>query len=127
MARKNNNGQLLPWLSARLDCKEKRFLQIGNSLLVGENSPFKQLTSGAQILYFCMAMESGGKRDVAFSRSTAAKYGLNKNSFSRALAELERNEFIQYAPDLSTGPFKPAVYRFIYTWKESAPQKRGQY
>lgn len=127
MARKNNNVQLLPWMSARTDCKEKRFLQIGNSLLVGENSPFKLLTSGAQILYICMAMESGGKREVAFSRGTAAKYGINKNTYNRAVAELISHNFVEQAPDLSTGPFKPTMYRFSFTWKETATQKHGQH
>lgn len=122
MARKNNNGQLLPWMSARKDCREKRFLQVGNSLFVAKESPFKKLTSGAQILYLCMAMESGGKREVPFSRTTALKYGLNKNTFTRCVKELEDQRFISIAPEKSE-PFKPTVYRFDFDWKtESASQ-----
>lgn len=122
MARKNNGGLLLPWMSARKDCREKRFLQIGNSLFVAKESAFKNLTSGAQILYLCMAMEAGGKREVPFSRTTALKYGLNKNTFNRSLKELEEHRFISIVPDKSE-PFKPSVYRFDFDWKtDSASQ-----
>lgn len=119
MARKNNGGQLLPWMSARKDCREKRFLQVGNSLFVAKDSPFKKLTSGAQILYLCLAMESGGKREVSFSRTTALKYGLNKNTFARSLKELEEKCFISVVPEKSE-PFKPTVYRFVFDWKTDA-------
>lgn len=116
MSRKNNNGQLLPWMSAHLNCKEKRFLQVGNSLFF---SPvFQQLNSGSRMLYLCMAIESGGKREVAFSRATAAKYGIPRNSFARQIAELKNAGFIEVSMEGNYWQFAPTVYRFSFEWKE---------
>lgn len=111
------NCSILPWMSAHPDNREGRFLQIGNSLLCGEGSRFKTLTSGAQILFLCMAMESGGKREVAFSRSTAQKYGITKNALPRGIKELKENGFIEISKDFSYEQYKPTVYRFIFDWK----------
>lgn len=81
------------WLSARADCKEGRFIQVGNSLLLSKK--FQELSSGAQHLYICMTMESGGKRDFAFSKATAKKYGISGSTLLRRIEELERHGFIQ--------------------------------
>lgn len=107
---------LLPWLSHKPDGKEGRFLQIGNSLFVSD-TPFKKLTAGAQMLYLFLAMESGGKREVEFSRTTAKKYGISKNAFTRQIRELESNGFVEVVMERSLS-FKPTVYRFVYEWKK---------
>lgn len=118
------NVEIKPWLSAKQECREGRFIQVGNSLLCGKDSTFKELTSGAQVLYFCLAMESGGKNSVAFSRTTAEKYGIGKNPFARQIKELIEHGFIEIDIEGSYAQFKPTVYRFVYGWKQqkSAPE-----
>ena len=111
------NCSILPWMSAHPDNREGRFLQIGNSLLCGEGSRFKTLTSGAQMIYLCMAMEAGEQQEVTFSCSTAQKYGIGKNVLPRAIKELIQAGFIEIADNLSYKQFKPTVYRFIIDWK----------
>ena len=66
MGRRKTAGRcnIRPWLSAKADCKEGRFIQIGNSLLLSEQ--FGKLKAGARDLYFRMAMESGGEREFTF-------------------------------------------------------------
>lgn len=58
-SRRRGRDTIKPWLSARLDCKEGRFIQVGNSLLLSKE--FQALTAGARFLYLCMTMESGGR------------------------------------------------------------------
>ena len=123
MARKHNNGQLLPWMSARLDCKEKRFLQVGNSLFF---SPiFQQLKAGSQMLYLCMAIESGGNRDVVFSQKTAKKYGIPKSSFDRYIKELRDTGFVKVSIEGNMWQFKPTVYCFLFDWKQKVQPQNG--
>lgn len=112
------NCELRPWLSANIDNRDGRFLQIGNSLLCGKNSAFKKLTSGAKMLFLCMAMESGGKSEVAFSRSTAEKYGIGKNVLLRQIRELREAGFIDISENFSYQQFAPTVYRFTLDWKK---------
>lgn len=104
-------------LYERKDNEEGRFLKIGESLLCGEGSRFKTLTSGAQMIYLCMAMEAGEQQEVTFSCSTAQKYGIGKNVLPRAIKELIQAGFIEIADNLSYKQFKPTVYRFIIDWK----------
>ena len=123
MARKNNNGQLLPWMSAKPDCKEKRFLQVGNSLFFSDS--FRDLGAGSRWLYLCMAVESGGKREVEFSRKTAEKYGIPKNSFTRHIAELKQAGFIEVSIEGNYWQFHKTVYRFVFDWKQNPHPQNG--
>ena len=120
MARKKK--VLLPWLSSKPDGAEKRFIQVGNSLLF--NEAFQQLNAGSQMLYLRMAMESGGQREVAFSRKTAEKYGIPRNSFSRQIKELKETGFIEVSMEGNMWQFKPSVYRFSFSWKQN-PQPQN--
>ena len=98
---------------------------MGNSLLLSDY--FHELTSGAQMLYLYMALEAGGKPTVAFSRSTAAKYGISKNPFARQVSELVAAGFIEVDHEGSYAQFKATVYRFVYGWKtKKPPHKEGQ-
>ena len=90
-------ADIRPWLSARNDCREGRFLQIGNSLLLSR--AFQNLTANARILYLALAMEAGGKRDVIISRSHAQKYGI-KQYF----------DLIITTKDIGVGKSKPDIY-----------------
>ena len=60
------------WMSAKADNKEKRFIQVGNSLLLSKE--FQKLGVGARCLYMCMAMESAGKRGFEFPLSAAKSH-----------------------------------------------------
>ena len=106
-----------PWLSARADCKEKRFIQVGDSLLFSDS--FKSLSTGAQMLYLCMCMESGGQRNLVFPLSAAKKYGIAQRSFRRYLEELEKASFIEKVSLANLK--KPNEYTFSLTWKEARP------
>lgn len=84
---------MLPWLSARPDNKEGRFLMIGNSLLLSKK--FQDLSAGSRFLYMAMSLEAGGKREFQFSRSSIKKFGVAETSFSRYLKELIDGKYIE--------------------------------
>lgn len=111
------NCKILPWLSARADCSEGRFLQLGNSLLLSET--FQKLSSGAQVLFLCMSMESGGRREFTFPLSAAKKYGLPPRSFRRYVEELKQRGFIEKQSMANLR--QPNEYRFSLAWKEEKP------
>ena len=74
-----------------------------------------------------MAIESGGKREVAFSRATAAKYGIPRNSFTRQIADLKEAGFVEVSMESNYWQFTPTVYRFSFLWKEKPhPQNGGR-
>lgn len=102
-----------PWLSARVDCKEKRFVQIGNSLMFSE--AFQRLNSGSKHLYFCMALESAGRSYFTFPLSAAKKYGISGTSLRRYINELERKGFI--VRHSMRNLRQPNDYNFCYDWK----------
>jgi len=105
---------LVPWLSAKGDGKEKRFIQVGNTLLLSKT--FQALGTGAQHLYFCMAMESGGKRQFIFPQSAAKKYGITPSSLRRHVKELEEAGLLKVY-SMQTLRL-PNEYEFSLRWKE---------
>ena len=111
------NCVLLPWASARADCREGRFLQIGNSLLLAKS--FQTMSAGARVLYLCMMMEAGGKKRFQFPLKAANKYGFASASFRRYVNELISAGVI--ARDSGANVRQPNVYEFTYGWK----QERG--
>lgn len=108
------NIPIVPWLSAKPDCKEGRFIQIGNSLLLSK--AFQQLTAGAQLAYLCMSMESGGKMEFMFPRSVGPKYGMSTASVPRYIKELSDAGFIAVEESGRTTR-TPSKYRFSSAWK----------
>ena len=116
MSRKKHGDTIKPWLSARSDCKEGRFIQCGNSLLLSPK--YHQLTAGAQMLYLCMCMESGGRKDFVFPLSAAKKYGISKNSLTRHIAELKKLGFIEVQSMKNLR--LPNEYSFSFFWKQEA-------
>ena len=113
MSRKKSGAHIVGWLSARQDCAEGRFVQIGNSLLL--STKYQNLTAGAKNTYQCMAMESGGKREFTFPLSTAKKYGITDNSLRRHVDELTRAGFITVRSGASIR--QPNIYTFSFEWK----------
>ena len=109
---------VLPWLSGKADCKEGRFLQIGNSLFLSKD--FQALSAGSQFLYLCMALESGGKRAFIFPLSAATKkYGLKPASFRRYIEELVKAGFI--VRHSMANLRQPNEYEFSLSWKTARP------
>ena len=107
------NCDIRPWLSARADNREGRFLQIGNSLLLSDR--YQALSAGAKSLYLAMAMESGGRKYFVFPQSAAHKYGMPDTSFWRYVAELEKAGFIERQSNKNTRTAND--YCFCLRWK----------
>lgn len=112
--RRAGSDQLSPWLTANENCKEKRFIMVGNSLLLCPR--YHALHDGAKHLYQCMADESGGKRQFTFPASAAKKYGIPRNSFERYKQELIENGFVRvlYSGRLTR---EKSAYEFSFEWK----------
>lgn len=108
------NCDIRPWLSAKQDCKEGRFVQIGNSLYLSKE--FQSLSSGAQQLYERMSMESAGRQSFVFPLTTAHKYGIKDTSFRRYIDELIAAGFIVRHSNKNLR--KPNDYSFSLSWKE---------
>lgn len=116
---------MLPWLTAKPPGEtEKRFIQIGNSLLL--DSTFRSLSRGAQMLYLCMALESGGKSIFQLSKGAAKrKYGCAPTSFDRYRRELEVNGFVRIIESETRGQYEANTYAFSDTWKQHGPPRKA--
>ena len=108
--------EIKAWLSANQDCREGRFVQLGNSFLFSEK--VKTLSCGAFHLFLCMAMESGGRREFKFPKSSASKYGIPHRSFLRRLLELVESGFIMCKQN-NRNIRQENVYAFCFDWKRS--------
>ena len=114
MSRKVKTRPLLPWLSANMDCVDRRFVQIGNSFML--DSRTQNLSAGAKLTYICMALESGGKADFEFTKTAATKYGIATASFRRYVEELVDAGFVNRISGKSSQ--QPNQYRFTpERWK----------
>ena len=71
LSKRKHGPTIVPALSANVDNKEKRFIQVGNSLLLSKQ--FHALSTGSRFLYFCMAMESGGRKEGFHSSAKGRK------------------------------------------------------
>ncbi len=78
---KSSAKPLPRWMSAKRDCREARFVQIGNSLLFHEK--------------FRCAMEAAGSINFQIPASKAEQYGIPPRSLARYIKELEEAGFIQ--------------------------------
>ena len=109
-----------PWLSAKPDCKEGRFIQIGNSLLLDKR--FQALKPTAKILYLCMAMESGGRREFTFPKTDMSKYGLSRSTAVTGVNALIEAGFIKkaYSGKITR---EPNGYEFCLEWKLNPPSR----
>lgn len=116
---------MLLWLTAKPPGEtEKRFIQIGNSLLL--DLTFKSLSRGAQMLYLCMALESGGKSTFQLSKGAAKrKYGCAPTSFDRYRRELEVNGFVRIIESETRGQYEANTYAFSDAWKQRGPPRKA--
>ena len=101
------------WMSARLDNKELRFIQCGNTLLLSKE--FQSLSTGARYMYFCMAMESAGKREFIFPQKAAKKYGIAPALMRRYIVELVERGYIEKQSMANLR--QPNEYKFSQEWK----------
>ena len=116
-SRRKAGATLQPWLTARADCREKRFIQVGNSLLLSHR--FWRLSAGARYCYLCMAMEAGPRREFCLPKSAAKKYGIPHSSLCRYIRELEAGGWIEVRSMKILR--KPNEYRFALKWKGISP------
>lgn len=92
---------------------KKRFIQVGNSLLLSKQ--FHALSTGSRFLYFCMAMESGGRKNFILPQKDAKKYGIAPSSLRKHINELEAARFIRVYSGKPTR--EPNRYEFCLSWK----------
>ena len=115
MTKGKNKGEIKPWLSANCDCRERRFIQVGNSLMLSKE--YARLSIGARFLHLCMSMEAGGKRDFQFPQRAFKKYGIATSSARRYIKELEKQGFITCSSGKCVR--QPNNYSFSFMWKSS--------
>lgn len=113
MSRTRRGEPLKGWLSALPDCRDRRFIQIGNSLMLSKD--FQKLSTGARWLYEAMSMESGGRRDFIFPLSAAKKYGISARSLWRQVDELIGAGWITSQSGATVR--QPNKYAFSFEWK----------
>ena len=112
------NVPISPWLSAREDCREGRFIQVGNSLLLSKT--FQALPAKTQSVYFALAMEAGGKQSVRFSHGDAErKYGIAPTTYDRSIKELDATGFVRQELDEFRSQYRKNEFVFINDWKKS--------
>lgn len=107
--------KISPWLSARQNNREKRFIQVGNSFVLSPK--VHELTLGARWLYFCLLMESGGNHEVVFPHAAAKKYGIASTSFERNVHELETHGFVERVQPPGQERWVKSRFRFCTRWK----------
>ena len=103
------------WMSARPDCQEGRFLQLGNSLTLSKK--FQSLSPSVRWFYICLSMEAGGKPTVKLSHGGARKYGISHAGYDRAVTALCEAGFLEQVFDADLSRFKTNEFRFISKWK----------
>ena len=113
--RKRGTHSLLPWLSAKPDNKDGRYIQVGNSFHLDKK--VHALGHTARLLYECMCQEAGGKREVTFTRGTAKKFGFPKATFERNVQRLIDGGFVELKETAERSQYSPNIYRFSLGWK----------
>lgn len=92
MSKRKHGPTIVPALSAKVDNKGKRFIQVGNSLLLSKQ--FHAFSTGSRFLYFCMAMESGGRKNFILPQKDAKMaHGVNPRS---RLIRFSKNSSFHY-------------------------------
>lgn len=102
-----------PWITAKMNGEEARYIRLGNSLLM--NPAMLNLSPSAFQIYTYMLLESGGRQQFEFPYS---KYGriMSKPTFQRAKRELVSAGFIEVIRS-NQNIRTPSEYRFSESWK----------
>ena len=104
MAKSQSSKPLKRWLTASSDCREKRFVQIGNTLLFDKK--FASLSVGARYLYILAANEAAGSRDFQFPALKMKALGITE------LIDAGFVELVRSGRNTRT----PNDYRFSFYW-----------
>lgn len=120
--RRRYNNTLLPWASAKQDNREKKFIQVGESLILDPR--FQALSAGARYTYLAMHLHSSGKRGFEFPKAAAARFGIPDRSLRRYLTELRLAGFIDLR---MSGRITrvPNRYEFSLRWKDESLKDKG--
>lgn len=112
---KSHAAKPLPfWASGNDHNKEKRFAQLGDSLLF--HPAVKGLSANAFRVYVCCIMEAGGRKMFQFPESKALSLGFSRSTFRRSMAELHRKGFLSTVRSGKTTR-TASDYEFSAEWK----------
>ena len=114
MAKKKRGLCLPPWASAAPGGDERRFIQLGVSLL--DHPKFIALKPGDQILYIRMKQHADPRPEFEMPRQVYAKFTDSK-AFANSLEHLVSAGFVEVVAN-NYCIRKPNVYRFSTRWKE---------
>ena len=108
------NCIVLPWVSAKADCREPKFLQVGISLF--ESKAFQKLTPSQRYLYLCMCQDASGHQTFEFPRARFERYGIKNTAARDGIAALIEAGFItrEYSGKIAR---EANQYRFSFAWK----------
>jgi len=108
------NCVVLPWVSAKADCREPKFLQVGVSLL--ESKAFQRLSPSTRLLYLAMCHDAAGHQEFEFPHSRFAHYGLSNGTARAGIDALIESGFItrEYSGKIAREANR---FRFSQSWK----------
>ena len=113
MAKSQSSKPLKRWLTASSDCREKRFVQIGNTLLFDKK--FASLSVGARYLYILAANEAAGSRDFQFPALKMKALGIKERTARKYIKELIDDGFVELVRS-GRNTRTPNDYRFSFYW-----------
>lgn len=103
-----------PWQTKKPDGIEKRFVRLGNSLLL--DTACLKLSGNAFRLYAYMLLESDGKIEFEMPRHKYIKF-MTQPTFIKSRDELIKKGFVEVAQN-NANLRKANVYRFSSRWKD---------
>lgn len=116
MGKTKGRKAIVPWLTAKENEIDKRFIQVSNSILLNET--FQSLSANSQMVYLCMSMESGGQSEFVFPKRAFEKYNISYSTARRSINELKQKRFITYESGANVR--KNNKFKFCYDWKRGA-------
>lgn len=114
-AKKGGITPFPPWITRYKNGVEKRYIRLGNSLMLDE--AVTSLNHLAYRIYTYMLLESGGQPIFEFPYSKYKKFA-SKDGFQKALDELCAAGLLEVA-EKNANLRKPNKYRFSIRWKDT--------
>lgn len=116
MAKSQSSKPLKRWLTSSSDCRERRFVQIGNTLLFDKR--FTSLSVGARYLYILAANEAAGSRDFQFPALKMKALGIKERTARKYIKELVDAGFIELVRS-GRNTRTPNDHCFSFHWLET--------
>ncbi len=116
MAKCQSSKPLKRWLTASSDCREKRFVRIGNTLLFDKK--FISLSVGARYLYILAANEAAGSRDFQFPALKMKALRMKERTARKHFKEFIDAGFVELVQS-GRNTRTPNDYRFSFHWLET--------